>query len=103
VSFVCLIEIHLHFPDNGSLKGKRKEIVSLKAHLQRRFGAAVAETGHHDLWQRSTLTAALVGGKASVVDDAGAKLERYVASQFPDGVVTEKALISSDDFIEGLH
>ena len=23
MSFVCLLEIHLHFPDNGSLKGKR--------------------------------------------------------------------------------
>ena len=26
LSFVCLLEIHLHFPDNGSLKGKRKEL-----------------------------------------------------------------------------
>ena len=58
MSFVCLLEIHLHFPDNGSLKGKRKELSSLKAQLQRRFGAAVAETDHHDLWQRSELTAA---------------------------------------------
>jgi uncharacterized protein YlxP (DUF503 family) len=37
MSFVCLLEIHLHFPDNGSLKGKRKEVVGLKAQLQRRF------------------------------------------------------------------
>jgi uncharacterized protein len=99
VSFVCLIEIRIHLPDNASLKGKRKEIVSLKAHLQRRFGAAVAETDHHDLWQRSTLTAALVGPTASVVDDAGAKLERYVISQFPDGVRVERALVSSEEVL----
>lgn len=99
MSFVCLIEIHLHLPDNASLKGKRKEISSLKAHLQQRFGAAVAETDHHDLWQRSTLTAALVGRTASVVDDAGAKLERYVISQFPDGVRVERALISGDEVL----
>jgi uncharacterized protein YlxP (DUF503 family) len=98
MSFVCLIEIHLHFPDNGSLKGKRKEIASLKAHLQRRFGASVAETDHHDLWQRATLTAALVGRTASIVDDAGAKLGRYVESQFPDGVRVERAVLSSEDF-----
>jgi uncharacterized protein YlxP (DUF503 family) len=98
VSFVCLIEISLHLPDNGSLKGKRKEIVSLKAQLQRRFGAAVAETDHHDLWQRSTITAALVGRTASVVDDAGAKLGRYVESQFPDGVRIERAILSSEEF-----
>jgi len=98
VSFVCLVEIHLHLPANGSLKGKRKEIVSLKAQLQRRFGAAVAETDHHDLWQRSTLTAALVGRTASIVDDAGAKLGRYVESQFPDGVRVERAILSSEEF-----
>lgn len=99
MSFVCLIEIHLHLPDNASLKGKRKEISSLKAHLRQRFGAAVAETGHHDLWQRSILTAALVGRNASVVEDAAAKLERYVLSQFPDGVRLERGLISGDEVL----
>ncbi len=100
MSFVCLVEIHLHFPDNGSLKGKRKEIVSLKAQLQRRFGASVAETEHHDLWQRATLTAALVGPTASIVDDAGTKLGRYVESQFPQGVRLERALLSSEEIFE---
>jgi uncharacterized protein YlxP (DUF503 family) len=69
----------------------------LKAQLQRRFGAAVAETDHHDLWQRSTLTAALVGPTASIVDDAGVKLGRYVESQFPQGVSVERKLLSSED------
>ncbi len=99
MSFVCVIEIGLHFPDNGSLKGKRKEISSLKAQLQHRFGAAVSETGHHDLWQRATITAVLVGPTASVVDDAGAKLGRYVESQFPQGVRFERALLSSEEIL----
>ena len=72
--------------------------MSLKAQLQRRFGAAVAETDHHDLWQRATLTAALVGGTASVVEDAGAKLGRYVESQFPQGVRIERSILSGEDF-----
>ncbi len=99
MSFVCLVEIHLHFPDNGSLKGKRKELVSLKAQLQRRFGASVSETDHHDRWQRATLTAALVGGSASVVDDAGAKLARYVESQFPQGVRLERGVVSTQEVL----
>jgi hypothetical protein len=99
VSFVCLVEIHLHFPDNGSLKGKRKEIVSLKAQLQRRFGAAVSETEHHDLWQRATLTAALVGRDQAVVADAAAKLERYVDSQFPQGVRFERGVLSTEEVL----
>ena len=100
MSFVCLVEIHLHFPENGSLKGKRKELVSLKAQLQRRFGASVSETAHHDRWQRATLTAALVGGSASVVDDAGAKLARYVESQFPQGVRLERGVVSAAEVLE---
>ena len=60
--FVAVLVIDVHFPDAGSLKGKRKELSSLKAQLQTRLGLAVAETGHQDLWQRSTLTAALVSG-----------------------------------------
>jgi uncharacterized protein YlxP (DUF503 family) len=99
VSFVCLVEIHLHFPDNGSLKGKRKEVVSLKAQLQRRFGAAVSETEHHDLWQRATLTAALVGRDQGVVAEAATKLERYVESQFPQGVRLERGILSADEVL----
>jgi uncharacterized protein YlxP (DUF503 family) len=74
-------------------------VQSLKAHLQQRFGAAVAETDHHDLWQRSTLTAALVGRTPSVVDDAGAKLARYVESQFPQGVRVQRGLTSSEEVL----
>jgi uncharacterized protein YlxP (DUF503 family) len=99
MSFVCLVEIHLHFPENGSLKGKRKEIAGLKAQLQRRFGAAVSETGHHDLWQRATMTAALVGRDAATVDDAAAKLGRYVESQLPQGVRVERGLLSAEEVL----
>ena len=97
--FVCLLEIQLHFPESGSLKGKRRDLSSLKAQLQRRFGAAVAETDHHDLWQRATLTAAVVGRTPSIVDDTASKLARYVESQFPDGVRVERGLITTDEVL----
>ena len=99
MSFVCLVEIHLHFPDNGSLKGKRKEIASLKAQLQHRFGAAVSETDHHDLWQRATLTAALVGRDSGVVCGAADKLERYVLSRFPEGARFERGVLSAEEVL----
>ena len=99
MAFLCLLEIHLHFPDNGSLKGKRKELSTLKAHLQRRFGAAVAETDHHDLWQRATLTAALVGREAGVLRERGAGVERHVLAMFPDGASVECHLMSTEDLL----
>ena len=97
MAFVCILEIELHFPDAGSLKGKRKELSSLKAQLHRRFGAAVAETAHHDLWQRAGLTAALVGRDAGLLKDRAAEVERYLWGMFPDGATVESHLISTED------
>ena len=74
--------------------------MSLKDQLRRRFGAAVSETDHHDLWQRSTLTAALVGRDQRTLGDAAAKLERYVESQFPQGVRIEHGLVSSEEVLD---
>jgi uncharacterized protein len=97
VAYVCLLEIDLHFPETGSLKGKRRELSSLKAQLQRRFGASVAETAHHDLWQRAGLTAALAGRDAGLLKDRVADVERYVWGMFPDGATVESHLISTED------
>lgn len=97
MAFVCVLEIELHFPENGSLKGKRRELSSLKAQLHRRFGAAVAETAHHDLWQRAGLTAALVGRDAGLLKDRAAEVERYVWGMFPDGASVGSQLISTED------
>ena len=99
MSYVCILAINLHFPDNGSLKGKRKELSSLKAQLQRRFGAAVAETDFHELWQRSELTAALVGTGITDLGNRAAALERYVISMFPDGASVETRLVSREDLL----
>jgi uncharacterized protein YlxP (DUF503 family) len=95
--FVCLLEIQLHFPESGSLKGKRRDLSSLKAQLQRRFGAAVAETDHHELWQRATLTAAIVGREAGPLRDRADHVERFVWSMFPEGTRVEMLLMSTED------
>jgi uncharacterized protein len=99
LSFVCILEINLHFPGNASLKGKRKELSSVKAQLQRRFGAAVAETDHHDLWQRSELTAAMVGRDITDLINRARALERYVISMFPDGASVECRMVSREDLL----
>jgi uncharacterized protein len=101
MSYLCLLEIHLHFPENGSLKGKRKELQGLKVQLARRFGASVAETDHHDLWQRSTVSAALVGREARGVAELADRLERYVDGCFPETSRVERTLVSSQDLLRG--
>lgn len=97
--FLCMLQVELHFPDNASLKGKRKELQSLKAVLHRRFGATVAETGHHELWQRATLSAAVVGREAGEVSEAGAAIERFVHDHFPQGAVVERRILSAEEIL----
>jgi len=95
--FVAVLVIDVHFPDAGSLKGKRKELSSLKAQLRTRLGVAVAETGNQDLWQRSTLTAALVGGDVPTLTTAADRVERWLEERLPQGVRIERFVRSVED------
>lgn len=79
--FVGIVSVEVHFPQAGSLKGKRKELQSLKAQLQRRFGASVAEVDHHELWQRSRVTFACAGRTYRDVEALLDGAERYLAGQ----------------------
>ena len=95
--FVAVLVIDLHFPDAGSLKGKRKELSSIKAQLHGRLGAAVSETGHADLWQRATLTAALTGGSLAKLSAAVDNVERWLMARCPDGVRVQRIVASVQD------
>jgi uncharacterized protein len=95
--FVAVLVIELHFPDAGSLKGKRKELSSIKAQLHGRLGVTVAETGHQDLWQRATLTAALTGGSLRRVTEAADGVERWLLARCPEGARVERLLASVED------
>ena len=95
--YVGILAVELHFPDAGSLKGKRKFVKSAKAQLQNRFGASVAEVDHHDLWQRAGLTVACVardyGEAERLLDEA----ERYLNGQEFDLVRAEREVVTLGD------
>src|SRR5947209_19844335 len=95
--FVALLVIDLHFPEAESLKSKRKELSSIKAQLHTRLGAAVAEVGYQDLWQRARLTAALTGGSLATLQRAVDNLERWLEARWPDGVRVERIVASVED------
>ncbi len=95
--FVAVLVIHLHFPEAGSLKSKRKELSSIKAQLHGRLGAAVAEVGHQDLWQRSTLVATLAGGSLPRLEAAVDNVERWLYARCPEGVRMQRILASLED------
>jgi uncharacterized protein YlxP (DUF503 family) len=79
--YVGILSVELHFPENHSLKGKRKELLSAKAQLQRRFGASVAEVDHHDVWQRARLTLACVAREHKELQELLDGAERFLGAQ----------------------
>jgi uncharacterized protein YlxP (DUF503 family) len=96
-TFVVLLRVHLFFPESGSLKSKRAELNSVKAHLRQRMGASVAEVAHQDSWQRATLAIALTGGSAGRCDDAADSICRLLDARFPQGVRVERRMASWRD------
>jgi uncharacterized protein YlxP (DUF503 family) len=94
--YVGILSVELHFPESGSLKGKRKYVKSAKAQLQNRFGASVAEVDHHDLWQRSRLTLSCVAREHREVEALLADAERYLHGQEYELVRAERDIVALD-------
>jgi uncharacterized protein YlxP (DUF503 family) len=94
--YVGILSVELHFPEAGSLKGKRKYVKSAKAQIQNRFGASVAEVDHHELWQRSRLTLSCVARKHGEVEALLADAERYLHGQEYELVRVEREIVALD-------
>jgi uncharacterized protein len=92
--YVGILSVELHFPESHSLKGKRKELLSVKAQLQRRFGASVAEVDHHEVWQRTRVTLACVARKHSDLVGLLDGAERYLAGQAFEVGLVEREIVT---------
>ena len=95
--YVGILSAELLLPENHSLKGKRKELLSTKAQLQRRFGASVAEVDHHDVWQRSRLTLSCVARGYRELEELLDGAERYLAGQAFELARVERMVVTLDE------
>ena len=68
----------LHLPGAHSLKDKRAVLKSMKDRLHNEFNVSVAETAHHDVWQRAELTVCLVTGDRRHAESVLASVDRFV-------------------------
>jgi hypothetical protein len=91
--YVGILTVELYFPENGSLKGKRRFLQSAKAQLRERFGASVAEVDHHDLWQRAGLTVACAASGHRELQDLLDAIVRYLGSQEFELVRVEREVV----------
>jgi uncharacterized protein YlxP (DUF503 family) len=95
--YVGILSVELHFPEAGSLKGKRRHVKSAKAQLQNRFGASVAEVDHHELWQRARLTVACVARGHRELEELLDGAERYLAGQEWDLVRVDRDVVAVEN------
>jgi uncharacterized protein YlxP (DUF503 family) len=92
--YVGILSVELHFPEAGSLKGKRKYVKSAKAQLQNRFGVSIAEVDHHELWQRARLTMSCVTREYQEAEQLLDQAERYLSGQEFEFVRAERDVVS---------
>jgi len=95
--YVGILVIELHFPEAGSLKDKRQYLRSAKAQLQNRFGASVAETDYHDVWQRAQLVIALAAAEAAGLEHLMGGVERFLFSQAYESTLIERSIVAPGD------
>ena len=97
--YVGILSAELHFPESGSLKTKRRDVRSTKAHLTQKFLVAVAEVDHHDTWQRSRLTVACVGRTHADAQAVLESVERFLCSRSYETAILQRDVGRADDWL----
>jgi uncharacterized protein YlxP (DUF503 family) len=95
--WVGILSVELHFPESGSLKEKRMHLRSLKAQLQNRVGASIAEVDHHDTWQRARVTLACVAREHREAERLLDEADRWLHGQAWEVTGTERDLVTLED------
>lgn len=84
---IGLLNIGLLIPEARSLKDKRRVVKSLKDQLRNRFNCSVAETDHHDLWQRAQVSIVVVSNESAHANTQLNEIFRFVESRLGANVV----------------
>jgi uncharacterized protein YlxP (DUF503 family) len=92
---VAVTRFDLRIPGCGSLKEKRHVVKTLTANLRQKFNVSVAETGHHELWQRAEIGVSAVAGERYHARKVMHEVERFV-ERFPPVEVIEAELTLHD-------
>jgi uncharacterized protein YlxP (DUF503 family) len=90
--FVGIARIEYHVPGARSLKAKRHVLRKLIDRTRAKFKITVNEVDHQDLWQRTALGVAVVGGDGAHVERMLSQVMQYLDDQHlaePLGRTTE--------------
>jgi uncharacterized protein YlxP (DUF503 family) len=81
---VGLANIDIHIPESGSLKSKRHFLKSIKDRIKNKFNVSIAEVGHNDLWQRTTIGVSVVANDKKFANQVLSKVVEQINKE--DGV-----------------
>lgn len=95
--WVGILSVELHFPESRSLKDKRMHLRSVKAQLQNRVGASVAEVDHHDTWQRARVTLSCVAREYREAGRLLDEAERWLHGQHFVVTRSERRVVTLED------
>ncbi len=79
---VSVITVEIHLPDARSLKDKRKIVKSLKDKIHNRLRVSIAETGFHELHQRSEIGIAAVAPDGAHLSSVIDRVRRLFDERF---------------------
>jgi uncharacterized protein YlxP (DUF503 family) len=75
---VGLASIDIHIPESGSLKSKRHFLKGIKDRVKNKFNVSIAEVGHNDLWQRTTIGVSVVANDRKFANRVLSQVVEYI-------------------------
>lgn len=95
--FVGLLELDLLLHYSKSLKDKRQHVRSLTHQLNKKFHLSVSEVGYHDLWQRSLIGVAVVGGEVHHLRTVLQNVAKWSGANWPGDILSDHIHIFSTE------
>lgn len=86
--------------DVHTLKEKRAVLRPIVAELRRRFEVSAAETGAQELYRRSEISVAVVGGDHAHVTDVLAGCERLIAARPEVDLLSTRTRVLDDEDLD---
>ena len=75
---IGLLLAELHFPDNRSLKEKRRPLASLRDSIRKRYRAAFSEVGFQDSWQRAEVLVVVAASSLTQASEQVDDIDRFL-------------------------
>lgn len=77
---VGALRVRLRFPENESLKGKRRMLKSITAQVRNKFNVSIAEVEDQDLWQLATLGVVCVSSERRHANEILSKVMDFITA-----------------------